>query len=217
MIQLSKRVVWHLVVYSPFVLLLPFITVTFTMYLIGGENSPGSGLRSCPSHLRSCSYLCYSHDSYGVAKVPLSLWKVSQKAEADLWQGIGGSSSESDKNDRAAEHWRSFDSLSCLPKDLDLGHVIEVGAGPWTQVKGFLHIRPDLQIQKLTIWEPSAERYMAEVASCSYRSGSTLRKFDGSGSHAFPVHVVATGGESLITSDRSTHQLYDTLGICAYG
>ena len=178
----------------------------------GGENSHGASLSSCPPHLRSCSYLCYSHDSYGVATVPTSLWKVSQKAEADLWRSVGGSSSDSGNNDRAAEHWRSFENLSCLPKGMELGNVIEVGAGPWTQVKGFLHIRPDLQVKQFTIWEPSADRYMTEVASCSYSNGKALRKFDGSGNHNFSVNVISTGGESLISGDRSSQQQYDTLG-----
>ena len=61
----------------------------------GGENSKnnvnGDNNDGCPSHLRSCAYLCYAHDSYGVAVVPTSLWKVSQKAEADLWAVNGGS------------------------------------------------------------------------------------------------------------------------------
>jgi len=144
-----------------------------------------------------------------VAAVPKSLWAHAQKAEADLWQGIGGGDSGS--NDRAAEHWRSFDSLSCLPKGMQLGTVIEVGAGPWTQLKGFLHIRPDLEIKQFTVWEPSADRYMKEVSSCSYRSGDTLRKFDGSGMHPFPVNVISTGGESLINPDSSAQQQYDTL------
>ena len=48
-------------------------------YNVNSDDNDG-----CPSHLRSCAYLCYAHDSYGVAVVPTSLWKVSQKAEADL-------------------------------------------------------------------------------------------------------------------------------------
>ena len=143
----------------------------------GGENGPSS----CPPHLRSCAYLCYSHDSYGVAVVPTSLWKVSQKAEGDLWRVNGGSRLDASNNDRASEHWRSFQNLDCLEKGTKLGNVIEVGAGPWTQLKGFLNIRPDLLIDSFTVWEPSAQRYMKEVASCSYATGNSLQKFDGSG------------------------------------
>ena len=159
-------------------------TTTFDMNtplaLTGGENNANTN-NICPSHLRSCSYLCYAHDSYGVAAVPTSLWKVSQKAEADLWRINGGSKADSSSNDRAVEHWRSFHYFKCLERDINLGHVIEVGAGPWTQLKGFLNIRSDFVIDSFTIWEPSADRYMKEVASCSYASGKVLRKFDGSG------------------------------------
>jgi hypothetical protein len=56
-----------------------------------------------------------------------------------LWvqESVGKSSSQ---NDRAIEHWDSYDSFSAVAKHLEtgaqLGRVIEVGAGPWTQFKG---------------------------------------------------------------------------------
>jgi len=170
---------------------------------LGGEHLASTG-RTCPEHLRTgsapaCAYLCFAHDTYGVAVVPKALWAVSQKAEASLWQSLGGDSRDTAANDRADEHWKAFDFLNCLPQGALLGRAIEVGAGPWTQVKGFLHIRSDLILEHLTIWEPSAERYMKEVRSCSYQSGSSLVKADGSGQHAFPVSVVSTGGELLAT------------------
>ena len=85
---------------------------------LGGENTPGGS--TCPAHLHACSYLCFSHDSYGVAVVPRSLWHASQIAEASLWVLNGGSSSEFGRTDRAPEHWRSFDRMSCLPQGMDL-------------------------------------------------------------------------------------------------
>ena len=96
------------------------------------------------------------------------------------------------------EHWKAFDKLSCLKPNFDLGVVIEVGAGPWTQFKGFLNIRPDLTAKEFVVWEPSADRYMKEVSSCSYKTGYSLKKWDGSGDHPFPVRVVSSGGEKLI-------------------
>ena len=83
---------------------------------------------------------------------------------------------------------------------------VEVGAGPWTQLKPMLHYRTDLQVGDFTVVEPSARNYMAEVSSCSYRSGTRLEKFSGDGFHAFPVKVLAVGGELI----PSNHQ-FDTV------
>ena len=72
-----------------------------------------------------------------------------------------------------------------------------MGAGPWTQIKGILYVRPDLVVSELTIWEPGAKSYMQQVPSCSYRSGSRLERWAGSGTHDFPVVVRSDGGELL--------------------
>jgi SAM-dependent methyltransferase len=105
-------------------------------------------------------------------------------------------------NDRAEEHWKAFDSFHCMAHGMQLGKVIEVGAGPWTQLKGILHIRSDLVVDHFTIWEPMAKRYMSEVRSCSYRSGTSLVKVDGSGTHSFPVQVISSGGELIISREK---------------
>jgi hypothetical protein len=104
-----------------------------------------------------CSYLCYGHREYGVAVVPSALWSAAQRAESSLWQQIG-TQHNSITNDRAEEHWSAFDHFKCLKGVSQLGQlrsmgrVMEVGAGPWTQVKGLLYTRPDLTFDELTIW-----------------------------------------------------------------
>ena len=49
---------------------------------VGGEHDAAKG-HSCPNHLKTgpepaCGYLCFAHDSYGVAAVSKALWSVSQ-------------------------------------------------------------------------------------------------------------------------------------------
>jgi hypothetical protein len=120
---------------------------------VGGEKSSFS---PCPSTTKNgfCSYLCYSHRAYGVAVVPKSLWLSAQASESSLWKSLG----RVESNDRIAEHVHAYDNYRCLKpaKGISapgsLGRVMEVGAGPWTQVKGLLHSRPDLTIDELTIW-----------------------------------------------------------------
>jgi len=170
-----------------------------------------------PASAEVCAYLCYSHPTYGTAVVPFSLWHAAQVAEGNLWvkesRGVA-----SDQNDRAAEHWSSFDKFSTLTALLKngktLGRVIEVGAGPWTQFKGMLHIRPDLisSVKEFTVWEPNAKRYISAVTSCSYKSGTSLARWDGKGAHPFPVLVQSDGGELLTNRSNSTQNLqYDTV------
>jgi hypothetical protein len=85
--------------------------------------------------------------------------RVAQAAEGDLWRSVAASTAVSDANDRAEEHWEAFSHFSALlPRGRSLGRVIEVGAGPWTQLRGILHVRPDLLIDHFTVWEPGAKR-----------------------------------------------------------
>lgn len=167
----------------------------------------------------ACAYLCYAHPQYGAAVVPHSLWRTAQEAESALWKSLGGLNAPN--NDRAEEHWRGFGDFACLPPSVVLGKTIEVGAGPWTQIKGMLYKRPDAIVNELTIFEPGADKYMTDVASCSYRSGK-LEQWGAPGRavsvgggdgryHSFPVVVRAEGGELLHGSASSTQSGYDTL------
>jgi hypothetical protein len=194
---------------------------------VGGEHTKKTTNEPTKSRSRHLSdkpltytaYLCYSHPSYGTAVVPKSLWHSAQTAEGNLWQEVGKYTLTTDSNDRAVEHWKAFGMFTSLTKEnvhaaavttskstggLNLGCVIEVGAGPWTQFKGLMHVRPDLLVEEFTVWEPGANRYMKEVPSCSYRDGKSLSKWEVlSGAaekdavHPFPLKIMSTGGELL--------------------
>ena len=179
-------------------------SANLTLVQIGAEFHRGGSL--CPKFLKSCAAICFAHYTYGIVAVPQSLWLNAQRAESALWKSLGGLASDTSANDRAEEHWDAFGRLSCLPQGFRLGSVVEVGAGPWTQIKGFLFIRPDLQLDHLTVVEPSADSYMKSVRSCSYRSGNSLAMWSGSGQHSFPVTVVSMGGEAV-----SSLEQYNTL------
>lgn len=177
---------------------------------VGGEYYSGSfNISYCSAGLHACAYLCYSNPAYGVAVVPYALWNEAQTAESALWKQVG-QSLDSNANDRAAEHWTAFNMYNTLLEHqlTNLGRVIEVGAGPWTQLKALLHIRPEVTVQEFVIWEPGADKYMKTVTSCSYRDGKSLLRWspDASGSlqHSFPVRVIAQPGEALTTSSTNT-------------
>jgi len=179
--------------------------------LIGGEHSTKIANKTLlclpPTNPYFCSYLCYSHQDYGVAVVPKSLWYHAQLAEGNLWKEVGLTSLPFyDVNDRAIEHWQAFNYLKCLKDNINFGNLIEVGAGPFTQIKGFLYIRPDIIIDKLTIWEPSAQRYIKEVSSCSYKTLKLAKYGAFKGFHDFEVIIKSEGGEYL-----DHNPVYDTL------
>lgn len=179
-----------------------------------GAGTVGQTAASCapmPKDQRACAYLCFSHPSYGAAVVPESLWKTAQQKEAELWKSLGGGGNP--KHDRAVEHWRGFDNFNCIP-GTSLGRVIEVGAGPWTQLKGLLHARTDLSVTEFTVFEPGADGYVKNVASCSYRSGR-LETWSGEGHHAFPVVVRSQGGELL--DAKNGHQAQAQAQVQAQG
>eukprot|EP01031_Cornospumella_fuschlensis_P033275 gene33275-40257_t len=163
----------------------------------------------CGGSLKACAYLCYAHPEYGTAVVPQALWKQAQIAEAALWASVGHVPNPATANDRAQEHWEAYQNFQILvsEKRLFLGRVVEVGAGPWTQLKGILHVRPELVVQDFTIWEPSASSYMSTVSSCSYSTGKLNTWTDSFEYHSFPVHIESRGGESLVYHGKTSPEL----------
>jgi len=135
--------------------------------------------------------------------VPMSRWDLANKQEADLWAGSGGS------NDRSDDHIRGFKQYKDVP--VDLGDMIEIGSGPYTQSRAMLGTRPDLRIKSLTIEDPSVVDYMKRSPGCTYKKGK-LRKWgrddDSAPTHDFPMVFINAGGEQL------THlHMYDTLYV----
>eukprot|EP01041_Mallomonas_annulata_P003088 gene3088-6060_t len=190
------------------------LDINIPLSKLGGEYDEKHSIKDP----KFCSYLCYSHPNYGTAVVPLSLWKAAQLAEGNLWKQVSQWAQSSDSNDRAEEHWISFHKFVSLEHSRRLGSVIEVGAGPWTQLKGILYVRPDLIVTDFTVWEPGAKRYMEEVSSCSYKSGNKLLKWKQEISndfHSFPVFIESEGGELLSYNNETTQKnqikQYDTL------
>mmetsp|Transcript_52930 Transcript_52930/g.96898 ORF Transcript_52930/g.96898 Transcript_52930/m.96898 type:complete len:313 (-) Transcript_52930:71-1009(-) len=140
-----------------------------------------------------CAYLCYSHPSYGTATVPNTIWKSAQFQE-HAWAQQSSANGVSD--DRSFEHFEGFAQYASIPSNLGPIKLIEVGSGPWTQTKGLLFKRPDLQVSEVTLFEPAAQWYINNVATCSYKSGK-LQRFQSALFHDFPVKVIGDGGETL--------------------
>lgn len=79
-----------------------------------------------------CHQLCHWSNEVGIAITPSHIWTHVQREEAAYWQREV--SMEGVDNDRNAEHAEGFGHFASL-KDLEtFGSILEVGAGPFTQV-----------------------------------------------------------------------------------
>jgi len=126
--------------------------------------------------------------------VPMSRWLMAKRQESDLWANVGGSS------DRIPTHIEGFKQYKSVPSDL--GDMIEVGCGPYTQTRGLLYSRPDVKIRSLALNDPSVIDYIQRAPGCTYKSGK-LRKYSphsGDNSmeyHDIPLVFINAGGEQL--------------------
>mmetsp|Transcript_21399 Transcript_21399/g.50876 ORF Transcript_21399/g.50876 Transcript_21399/m.50876 type:complete len:413 (-) Transcript_21399:165-1403(-) len=151
-----------------------------------------------------CAYLCYSHQDYGVTVIPKTIWHAAQEQEGAVWKKLGGN------NDRAGEHITAFHKYQDVT-NRQLGDVIEVGSGPWTQSRFLFKTVPEVisTVKSFTVYEPGAEFYIDNVRTCAYKDRTALQipNSPTRDVYKFPLHIIGTGGESLL--DHPTQ--YDTL------
>lgn len=170
-------------------------TLDINLTHVGGVKGCNGG-ESFGTGLSYCAYLCYSNVEYGTPIIPYHIWKMAQQAESGLWETVA-KGAEVPGNDRFEDHSAGFANYLCVPPVL--GKVAEIGAGPWTQFRGLLSKRPDVQVESYTVIEPGAEAYIANVDNCAYKTGK-LFKAAKSGNltfYDFPVHIFSEpGGES---------------------
>ena len=88
--------------------------------------------------------------------------------------------------DRCQVHKANFDSYASVRH---LGHVAEVGCGPFTQVHTLLEARPDLvqTAESITLADPGMDGYL-KLKSCPYRNGRLK---------GVPVFTYACGAEEF--------------------
>ena len=108
---------------------------------------------------------CFYHPAYGVAQVSMERWKYSQSFEQDIW------ATRDTDNDRNEGHANSFDNYRILPDNL--GKLIEIGGGPFTQTKTILEKRKP-QVESITILEPNVVHYVKTVKHCTYAKDGTI-------------------------------------------
>jgi len=133
---------------------------------------------------------CYVTD-YGVAVVSWPRWKFAQENEKANW-GTGSV----ETHDRANEHYDGFGSYKILPHHL--GDVMEIGAGPFGQIKYIIENR-NSTVSSITLWEPGILYYVKNTPHCTYKDGKLL---------GLRTILVNAGAEDLFIKEA-----YDTLII----
>lgn len=111
--------------------------------------------------------LCaFFEPAYGILRVDEARWKAAQDWEASTWAGAP----KTQTTDRNDHHAALFGGYASVPKAL--GHVVELGCGPYTQVQSIL--QPSSAITSITLVDPLAAHYMARVKGCTYRDAHLL-------------------------------------------
>lgn len=96
----------------------------------------------------------------GVLSVPLERWQEAQEYERATWLEHGLMLTE----DRNAEHAALFDNYKSLPEHL--GDVIELGCGPFTNLR---HIMTSHKTSTITLLDPLALWYQQKHPHCAYK------------------------------------------------
>jgi len=102
----------------------------------------------------------YWNDEYGILEVDEERWKLAQQYELQTWQIAPQATT--DRND---EHFKLFEGYQAVPDEL--GNVIELGCGPFTQLQTILKGRT---AEEITLLDPLLEKYLM-LPNCTYKDG----------------------------------------------
>lgn len=101
----------------------------------------------------------YWDNTTGIIKIDEGRWKKAQEYELDTWLRHARDA----KSDRDIEHAELFDNYKVLPKNL--GDVLEIGCGPFTQTRYILS--QGYKANSITLSDPLIEHYK-QHPNCAY-------------------------------------------------
>jgi SAM-dependent methyltransferase len=126
----------------------------------------------------------YWDDQKGIVKVDDRRWQAAQEFESDGWLRHWSTAS-SDRND---QHKAGFNNYEAVPQNL--GKVLEIGCGPFTQLQTIMEGR---EIEHVTLLDPLIERYQ-QLQYCTYRHGRFLGRYD--------TQLICTQAEDLLAVEK---------------
>jgi SAM-dependent methyltransferase len=149
----------------------------------------------------SCSLssdACYRHPTYGSAHVSLERWTRAQWAEALWWSEPVRAG---DIDDNAGASYELFNGYRAVPPAL--GHVLELGCGPFTQLKSLLgNSAVPWSVSSVTLADPilvSESRH----GHSSFHTGT----FEAHGK-LYPTRLLQVGAEEV---GQLYHDHFDTV------
>ena len=93
---------------------------------------------------------CFRHKSYGVARISLERWHRAQIAETMWWTSPNNTASSDDHANIAVENFELYRTVPDY-----LGHVLELGCGPFTQLKFLLRVpNRNWKVSSVTLADP---------------------------------------------------------------
>ena len=133
--------------------------------------------------------------------IPKARWEKAQEAGALLWKKSRKSDAQS--GDRALGHVQFFGRYAALPAG-NLGRLVELGSGQWTQTHFMLNARPDINATSITLVDPGINGYL--------RSGNALYK--NGFLNGVPVDLHSIGAEEVPYSEDETASGREGLTSC---
>lgn len=173
-------------------------------YCVAPYTGPGCvERRSFNSTCSSGDDRCHYNEAYGIVNADCQRWLHSQHHERATWDSSHATS------DRNKDHADGFDYYKRLPTSL--GHVLEIGAGPFTQSQSIATRYPETEIgagkhmSSITLVDPNAVHYANKVRNCYYRRG-----YFGLIEKSIPLIVMNEAAENLLVPSLETDK-YDTI------
>lgn len=114
--------------------------------------------------LKTVNDALYWDNERGVVAVNRDRWEKAQEFEAEGWLNHWKHAT----SDRNHEHIISFDNYRTVPQDL--GDVIEIGCGPFTQL---CTIQEERTVKSVTLLDPLIDKYKT-LPQCAYHGGKFL-------------------------------------------
>lgn len=140
---------------------------------------------------------CLRNPEYGSGIIPKRRWEAAQQAEAELWRKTSSKSEwNAETGDRAEMHVRQFNFYKSLPSG-NLGKIIEIGSGQWTQTLFMLKARSDLTANGITLVDPGISGYIAS-GNAVYKDGQL---------NGVPVTLLSMGAEEIPSSHYGKHDV----------
>jgi SAM-dependent methyltransferase len=167
-------------------------------FCAAGRSGPDCATISPVGMCSMLSDACFRHPTYGSPRVSKERWFRAQLSEKDYWADAARAS---DDNDNAGASYELFEGYAKVPSAL--GNVLELGCGPFTQLKSLLgNAAIPWSVSSVTLADPILVSESKHPRS-SFQSGS----FEAHGKR-YSTKLLQIGAEEV---GQLYHDSFDTV------